>query len=451
MNGNHSRWYFPTAPLPRLMAVVNFSLKLRRTATDKNHKQRKFARRNDYSPHKLILAERKCGIMNIREILQLAVDLGASDIHFKVGMPPIFRISGELKPLMNVGRLSAEDTRNIANAIMTKSQRTEFELKHELDTAYALENVARFRVNVFQQMRSVGAVFRIIPWKAKEFGDLGLPAVLEAVALNQSGLILVTGATGSGKSTTLSAMLEYINTHRSCNMITIEDPIEFIFQDKRSIINQREVSIDTLSFSIALRQALRQDPDVIMVGEMRDKETIETALLAAETGHLVLSTLHTIDVMETINRILAVFPRESQGQLRLQLAAVMRAIISMRLIPKKGGGRIPAAEILVTTARARECICMPEKTCQIPNIMEEGVETYGMQTFDRALADLLDADLITQEDALKHCSNINNFSLKLEGVDQDGQYDGEGKVVNDDAIEENDADDQDDNITFRRY
>jgi twitching motility protein PilT len=277
--------------------------------------------------------------------------------------------------------------------------------------------LGRFRCNIFQQRGSVGLVLRLIPARIQTFKELMLPPVLERVCEEQRGLVLVTGTTGSGKSTTLASMIDYVNTRRIEHVMTIEDPIEFLHRDKKSIINQREVDVDTKQFSTALRSAMRQDPDVILVGEMRDYETIETALLAAETGHLVLSTLHTVDATETINRVISVFPPHQQKQIRIQLAAVLKSIISMRLLPRADGlGRVPAVEVLIATSYIRDCIENKDKTKLIRDAIVQGTSQYGMQTFDQSLYLLYKNGLITLEEALRRATNADEFKLKIQGI-----------------------------------
>ncbi len=359
---------------------------------------------------------KKTGI-ELNEILQVAMKAGASDIHIKAGLPPIFRIDGQLYPYKEAPRLSPDVVNKMAFGIMTKAQQEKFKEAGEIDLAYGVPGLGRFRVNIFQQRGTIGIVLRVIPFGVKTIEELNLPPIVGKLALEPRGLILVTGTTGSGKSTTLAAMIDLINSTRTCHIVTIEDPIEFLHRDKRSIINQREVGFDTKSFAVALRAALRQDPDVILVGEMRDFETIETALLAAETGHLVLSTLHTLDATETINRIVAVFPPYQQKQVRLQLASVLRGIISQRLVPRADGkGRVPAVEVLVNTARIRECIEDKDRTKEIRDAIASGFVAYGMQTFDQSLLQLYRKGLITLEEALKQCSNPDDFKLKISGI-----------------------------------
>lgn len=355
--------------------------------------------------------------MNINELLKIALQRGASDLHIKVGNPPVLRIDGVLTPMVEEKRVTQEDAISVAFGIMSGPQKEKFKEKNEIDLAYSVPGLGRFRVNIFQQRGTIGLVLRTIPVKIRTFEELHLPEILKKISLEPRGLILVTGTTGSGKTTTLAAMIDYINTNRNYHIITIEDPIEFLHRDKRSLVNQREVGSDTEGFAVALRSALRQDPDVILVGEMRDFETIQTALIAAETGHLVLSTLHTIDAAETVNRIIAVFPPYQQKQVRLQLASILKGIISMRLIPKADGvGRVPAVEVLVATLTIKDCIIDPDKTKLINDYIAEGHSQYGMQTFDQSLMKLYTDGLITYDEALKRCTNPDDFALKVKGI-----------------------------------
>ena len=355
--------------------------------------------------------------MALNDILKVAVKGGASDIHLKSGLPPMFRVDGALVPLKNGERMMPDEIQQIAIDIMNPVQKTRFDEHREADLAYGIAGLGRFRVNVFQQRGSLGIVFRVIPFGVKTVQQLHLPKVVEQISQENRGLILVTGTTGSGKSTTLAAMIEQINSDRTSHIMTIEDPIEFLIRDRRSIVNQREIGVDTHSFANALRAALRQDPDVILVGEMRDFETIETALTAAETGHLVMSTLHTLDATETINRIISVFPPHQQKQVRLQLSATLKAVISQRLVPRADGkGRVPALEVLVSTAFTRELIGDKERTKEIPDAIAKGYTTYGMQTFDQSLMSLVKDGLVTYEEALKNVSNPDDFALRYRGV-----------------------------------
>jgi twitching motility protein PilT len=355
--------------------------------------------------------------MNIDDLLKIAVERGASDLHLKVGNHPVLRISGKLHPLVELKRLMQEDTIAMSFSIMNAQQKDRFKREHEIDMAYSVPGLGRFRCNVFHQRGAIGMVLRVIPTQVKNIGDLNLPLVLEKIADERRGMVLVTGTTGSGKSTTLAAMIDHVNTHRIEHIITIEDPIEYLHRDKKSILNQREIGQDTNNFSTALRSALREDPDVILVGEMRDLETIETALLAAETGHMLLSTLHTLDAPETINRIISMFPPHHQKQIRIQLASVLKAIISMRLIPRSDNkGRVPAVEILVNTPFIQDCIVIPEKTKLIKEAIVQGVSQYGMQTFDQSLFFLYEKRFISYEEALKWASNPDEFKLKKIGI-----------------------------------
>jgi twitching motility protein PilT len=351
------------------------------------------------------------------ELLTEAVTQRASDIHIKVGNPPAFRIDGSLVPQTKFPALGPEDGMALVLSLMTPVQQQKFKERGETDFSYSASGAGRFRANAFQQRGYVGLVLRVIPGKIPGLKDLNLPPVLETLALEHRGLIMVTGTTGSGKSTTLAAMIDWINSNRDANIVTVEDPIEFIHQDKKSIVNQREIGIDTESFSTALRSALRQDPDVILVGEMRDVETISTALVAAETGHLVMSTLHTLDASETINRIISVFPPHQQQQIRIQLAAVIKGIVSQRLVPRSSGkGRAPAVEIMVATETIRECIVDPDKTRRVTELIAAGQSQYGMQTFDQSLYDLYRRELITIEEALKWATNPQDFMLRVKGI-----------------------------------
>ncbi len=355
--------------------------------------------------------------MELNDVLKIAIKGSASDIHLKAGLPPLFRVDGVLVPLKNGDRNTPEQLNGIVNQIMTPGQRSHFEKHHEVDLAYSIAGLGRFRVNTFMQRGMVGIVFRVIPFGVKNVEQLNLPKIVEKIGMEPRGLVLVTGTTGSGKSTTLAAMIDSINTNRTCNIITIEDPIEFLIRDKRSIVNQREIGVDTMSFASALRSALRQDPDVILVGEMRDFETIETALTAAETGHLVLSTLHTIDATETITRIVSVFPPHQQAQIRLQLSSIIKGSISQRLVPRADGkGRVPAVEVMVATARIRECIADKDMAKEIPDAIAKGFTTYSMQSFDQSLMQHVKNGLVEYESALTHSSNPDDFALRFKGV-----------------------------------
>ncbi len=373
--------------------------------------------------------------MDVNELLQTAHSQGASDLHIKVGSPPILRINGELHPLSEEKRLSQEETVKIAFAVMSPGQREIFKKRNDIDLAYSVPGLGRFRCNIFIQRGTVGLVFRVIPMRIPTTEELLLPDIIKKVANETRGLILVTGTTGSGKSTTLAAMIDHINANKTDHIMTIEDPIEYLHRDKRSIVNQREIGSDTESFSKALRAAMRQDPDVILVGEMRDFETIQTALTAAETGHLVLSTLHTIDATETINRIISVFPPYQHKQVRIQLASVLRGIISMRLVPKiDGKGRVPAVEVLIATATVKDCILDPDKTKSIADVIAQGTIHYGMQTFDQSIFSLYKSGLISYDEALRRASNPDDFALKVKGIQSTSDVYGDQQHKNKDEM-----------------
>ncbi len=393
--------------------------------------------------------------MNLNDILGMALKSSTSDIHLKAGLPPVFRIDGNLRPLPKAPRLTAESVRSMCEAIMNDRQRIKFEEVNEIDLAYSVPGLGRFRANVFMQRNSVSAVFRAIPFKISTLDDLLMPSVLKKIAEEQRGLVLVTGATGSGKSTTLAAMVDHINSKRTAHVVTIEDPIEYLHRDRKCIINQREVGFDTTGFAPALKSALRQDPDVILVGEMRDLETAETALAAAETGHLVLSTLHTIDAPETIARIVSLFPPHQQRHVRLQLSNVLRGVISQRLIPRiEGTGRVAAVEVMMSTGRVRELIDDEDKTVQLRDTIAKGYTTYGMQTFDQALMDLVKRKVISYDEALRQSSNPDDFKLKFSGIDStsDGSWgDFERGKEEERQVDENEGLDADGQIEIERF
>ncbi|MBS1119250.1 MAG: twitching motility protein [Deltaproteobacteria bacterium] len=350
-------------------------------------------------------------------VLGAARQLGASDVHLKATLPPIFRIKGELRTVRDVPPLTREAIAQFAVHMMNDRQRADFEQHLDIDLAYGTPDGVRYRVNVFQQRGSVGMVMRLIPPEVPPFENLNLPKSVLDLANTGRGIVLVTGATGSGKSTTLAAMIDYINTQNAYHIVTIEDPIEYTFRDKRSVINQREIGFDTMTFSRALRAALRQDPDVILVGEMRDFETAEIAMTSAETGHLVLSTLHTVDATETVNRIISMFPTHQQQQARLSLGSVLRGVISQRLLPRADGkGMVPAIEVMVNTERVREMIEEPSRTREIKNAIAEGMHPYGMISFDQSLAQLVKQRLVTYEEAVKNSSSPSDFALLFRGV-----------------------------------
>ena len=350
-------------------------------------------------------------------VLAAARQLGASDVHLKAGLPPIFRIKGELRTIRDVPALTREAIAQFAVHMMNDRQRADFETNLDIDLAYGTPDGVRYRVNMFQQRGSVGMVMRLIPPEVPPFERLNLPQAVLDLANSHRGIVLVTGATGSGKSTTLAAMIDYLNAQHPYHIVTIEDPIEYTFRDKRSVLNQREIGFDTMSFARALRAALRQDPDVILVGEMRDFETAQIAMTAAETGHLVLSTLHTVDATETISRIVSMFPTHQQQQARLTLASVLRGVISQRLLPRADGkGMVPALEVMVNTERVREMIEDPLRTREIKDAIAEGLHPYGMISFDQSLASLVKQRFVTYEEAVKHASSPSDFALLFRGI-----------------------------------
>ncbi len=352
----------------------------------------------------------------LHKILKKAIDLGTSDIHMRVKLPPIYRINGRLVR-SNFPVLEAPEMLEFVKMLLPIEKKKELPVLKQIDTSYSIPGVSRFRVNIFKQRGTFAIVMRAIPTKVPTIEELNLPVVLKKIALEQRGLILVTGTTGSGKSTTLAAMLNEINQKDSRTIITIEDPIEYLFRDEKSIFYQREVGEDADDFFSALKAALREDPDVILVGEMRDPETVRTALDAAETGHLVFSTLHTLDAKETIYRVISFFPPYHQQAIRFQLASVLKATISQRLIPRADGkGRVPAVEVMIATEAIKERIINPEITEEIPKFIEQGRETYGTQTFDQSLYELWKNGLISQEMAIKYATRPDDLKLRMAGI-----------------------------------
>ncbi|MCL2503749.1 MAG: PilT/PilU family type 4a pilus ATPase [Coriobacteriia bacterium] len=351
-------------------------------------------------------------------LLKLMTERGSSDLHVKAGSPPVIRLNGRLVLIDEIGPCTPDQARALALGMMNARQRQEFEERCEIDFAYSLSGVGRFRVNTFRQRGSVGMTLRRVTTVRSTFEELGLPSIIGTLADEPRGLVLVTGTAGSGKTTTLAAMINHINSTRESHIITIEDPIEVLHQDKRSIISQREIGVDTESYADALRHVVRQDPDVILIGEMRDYETVSAAISAAEIGNLVLSTLHTVDATETVSRIIDFFPPFQQRQIRLMLAATLKGIISLRLIPSIQGGLVPAVEVMVMTGTIREYINDAEKTHMLRDAMEEG-EYYGMVTFDKSLLGLYQDNLITLDDAIAMSHNAHDFRLKVKqlGID----------------------------------
>jgi len=352
--------------------------------------------------------------MNLNQFLLSIIKRGASDIHFKVGSPPVIRIFGDLV-VSKSAPLRPQDTSALAFTFLNESQGRYFDSFTEIDTTYTIGDDARFRVNIYKARGHFSIAMRYIPVNVPDLKSLGLPEVVPKFALEQRGLVLVTGVTGSGKSTTLAAMIDYINRNKRKHIITIEDPIEFIHKDIKSVINQREIGVDSPNFITAMKAAMREDPDVILIGELRDAEAVATSIRAAETGHLILSTFHTVDTKETINSIIGFFPEEQQPQVQAQLAANLRGIVSQRLIRKKDeSGRVLAPEILVNTPTMRSCILEIEKREDIPYYLSQGGPEYGMQSFDQAVMKLYKADLVSYEDALANASSPAEFERALQ-------------------------------------
>jgi twitching motility protein PilT len=355
-------------------------------------------------------------VFDYKSVLQQMIQNNASDLHLKVGRPPTLRIDGHMVSL-ELPALKQEDLRSLAEQIMAPKNIKEFSEQKESDFALAVPGIGRFRVNAYQQRGTIAYALRTVPFQAKTVSELNLPEVCERIALMPRGLILVTGITGSGKSTALASMLHYINQNRHANIITIEDPIEFLHRDIKSSINQREVGTDTNSFAQALRRVLRQDPDIILVGEIRDIDTLDTALKAAETGHLVFSTLHTTDASQTINRILSFYPPHQQEEVRYMLSTALKAIVSLRLVRRADKkGRVPAAEILVNTEAVRDQMRDMTKSMNIPQLIREGAVPYGMQSFDQSLMNWYQKGVISYDDALFAATNPAEFSLRLQGI-----------------------------------
>ena len=354
--------------------------------------------------------------MSIKEILALAAKGKVSDIHIKVGLPPMFRFGGRLVPMKNMPLLSPQDVKEMVLEILEDRHRRVYDEHHEVDFSYGLSGVGRFRINVYQQRGTLAMAIRPIPMEIHTLEELNLPESLKHISEARRGLVLVTGTTSSGKSTTLAAMINHINETRNAHIITIEDPIEFLIRDKFSMISQRELGVDTYSFAHALRSSLRQDPDIIFIGELRDLETVRVALAAAETGHLVLSTLHTLDATETITRIISMFPSDEQKSVRLQLAGILKAVISQRLLSRQDNkGRVPAVEVLVSTKIVQDIIREPERMPEMHDVIAKSANA-GMQSFDQSLMKLLAAQLISFEEAMRNASRPDDFALRVKGV-----------------------------------
>jgi twitching motility protein PilT len=354
--------------------------------------------------------------LNIRTVLEKMIAARASDLHLKVGTAPVVRVDGVLYTLDEAAP-GSQDLRDAIQGMLNEEQRAVFAQQHEIDFAFGVSGLARFRANIFMQRGTPALALRHVPVEVPSLEDLGLPQVVRDLAFSPRGLILVTGRTGSGKSTTLAAMIDAINRTTTRNIITIEDPIEFLHRDRLSFIHQREIGIDTKSFQEGLRYVLRQDPDIILVGEIRNLETMGTSLMAADTGHLVMSTLHTTDVVQSVQRIISFYPPHQHDEVRMALASNLRAVVSQRLVPRKdGAGRVPAVEVMLNTPTVREYILDPEKTPLLHQLVSEGFTQYGMQTFDQSVLGLLREGVITEEEALRNCNNPNELALKLKGI-----------------------------------
>ena len=353
---------------------------------------------------------------NFKAVLQEMITRDGSDLHLKVGRPPTFRVNGELEAMDHVP-LKPEDLKGLAEQLMTPRQIKQFGDDKECDFAIGVPGIGRFRVNLYQQRGSLCYAMRAIPYQARSIDELSLPKVLEEIAMKPRGLVLVTGVTGSGKSTALAGMIHHINEHRHANVITIEDPIEFLHRDMNCHINQREVGTDTATFGQALRRVLRQDPDVILIGEIRDLETLDTALKAADTGHLVFATLHTTDATQTINRVLSFYPPHQQEEVRFSLASALQAVVSMRLVPRADKpGRVAACEVLINTAAVRDQIRDSKSSLNIPDLIREGAVQYGMQSFDQSLMQWYSQKVISYESALFYATSPAEFALRTQGI-----------------------------------
>lgn len=354
--------------------------------------------------------------MNFKQMMQEMQSRRASDLHLRVGIRPMIRTDGKLISIDDTVILH-DDMDKILSQILNDEQKEKFLKKREMDLALSISKMGRFRINLYKQRGTVGIAIRQVNTQVPSFDELNLPDTIKSIAENKRGLVIVTGTTGSGKSTTLAAMVEHINNTRHENILTIEDPIEYIYRDKKSIISQREIGGDTENFTAALKHAFRQDPDIILIGEIRDVDTINIALTAADTGHLVLTTLHTMNAVETISRIISFFPPHQHQQIRLLLAGTLKSIICQRLLPRSDGpGRVPAVEILISTGSIREAIIDPDKTMGIPDFIEQGVIQYGMQSFDQAIMNLYRDGTISYEEAMAQCSNPDDFDLRVKGI-----------------------------------
>ncbi len=366
--------------------------------------------------------------MDLDKLLIASVERDASDLHLKPSSPPVLRVHGRLVPQPDLGVVTAAEMEQMAKRVLPERLYAQLKDGREVDVAYAVRDHGRFRVNMFLATGQIRAVMRAIPSRKPRFDELNLPPVLEKLAMERRGMILVTGITGSGKSTTLAAMIDFINRSRNDHIITIEDPIEFAHEDINCVVSQREIGHDSVNFAVALRAVLREDPDVILVGEMRDPETMAVALHAAETGHLVFSTLHTLNATETVNRIIGTFPPHQEQQIRDQLAAVLVGVISQRLIPRVAGdGRVPAVEVMIATALIKDCIRDARRTPEIPSFIAQGASQYGMQTFDQCLLRLYREGIISYETAREAATNADDFDLKVRGIFSTGELTFEGE------------------------
>lgn len=360
-------------------------------------------------------------MLELRPLLMKAVEAGASDLHIKAGEVPRFRILGELRPMEDLRPITKQETLDLTRELLNNRQREILARKSEIDLSFGIEKIGRFRLAVFQQRGAISLVMRLVAETVPEVEELNLPSVLREIADASRGLILVTGASGNGKSTTMASMLRHINSSRRCHIITIEDPIEFLFEDDVALVSQREIVSDTTNFASALRAALRQDPDVIMVGEMRDFETVEVALQAAETGHLVISTLHTRDSVDTVNRVISLFPSHEQQTLRVRLSSILKAVVSMRLITSSvTGERVPAVEILRMNEVVANLILDPLRTRDLHEVIQKSKSQYGMQTFDQSILHHFEDEAISYEDALRYATSPEDLKLLLTGVVSSG-------------------------------
>lgn len=354
--------------------------------------------------------------MNLKQMLVEMLNHKASDLHIRVGIRPYLRVNGTLEQIATAP-MTIDLMDQIVSQVLNEKQRERFYRKNEMDLALSVSKLGRFRINLYRQRGTAGIAIRAVNTLVPSFEELNLPDTIKKLAQTQRGLIIITGTTGSGKSTTLAALIEEINSNRTDNILTVEDPIEYIYRDKKSIISQREVGGDTETFASALRHAFRQDPDVILIGEVRDLETMSIALTAADTGHLVMTTLHTLNVVETITRIISFFPPHQHQQIRLLLAGTLKAIVCQRLLTRADmPGRVPAIEIMIASGAIKECLMDPDRTIDIPDLMEQGVVQYGMQTFDQSIMKLYKQGLISFEEAMNHASNPDDFDLRVKGI-----------------------------------